>query len=78
MFVNKVKGLFIYVADRKISAYSCRFFCSACFQVHSITTDTLLLIRRPWRVCGRVDHRHLHFAHKDAPIVVQGVMTLRQ
>jgi len=53
--VKKVKALFIYIADRKDSAYSCRFFCSACFQLRSTTPDTLLLIRRPRRVYGRVE-----------------------
>jgi len=49
----KVKTLIIYIADRKASAYSCRFFCSACFELRSTTTGTLLLIRRPLRVSGR-------------------------
>jgi len=53
----KVKALFIYIADQKASAYGCRFFCSACFQLRSTTTGTLLLIRRPRRISGRVDLR---------------------
>jgi len=69
--IVKVKTLFIYIADRKASAYSCRFFCSACFQIRSTTTGTLLLeIRRPRRVSGTVDHRHLH---PRTHLVVQGV-----
>jgi hypothetical protein len=63
---------FIYIADRKALAYSCRFFCSACFQLCSTTTDTLLLIRPPRRVTGWVNHRHLH---TRTHIVVQDVMT---
>jgi len=43
--LKKVKALFIYIVDRKASAYSCRFFCSACFQLRSTTTGTLLLIQ---------------------------------
>jgi len=72
---KKVKALFIYITDRKASAHSCRFFCSACFQLRSTTTGTLLLIRHPRRVSGRVDHRHLHIRMH---LVVQGVRTLRQ
>jgi len=71
----KVKAMFIYVTDQKASAYSCSFFCSACFQLHSTTTGTLLLIRRPRRVSGIADHRHLH---KRTHLVVQGVRTLSQ
>jgi len=71
----KVKALFIYIVDRKASAYNCHFFCSACFQLCSTTTGTLLLIRRPHRVSGRVDHGHLH---TRTHLVVQGVRTLRQ
>jgi len=71
----KVKALFIYIADRKASAYSWHFFCSTCFQLSSTTTGTLLLIRRPWRVSCRVDHRHLH---TRTHLVVQGVRTLCQ
>jgi len=71
----KVKALFIYIADRKASAYSYRFFFSACFQLRSITTGTLLFIRRSRWVSGRVDHRHLH---TRTHLVVQGVRTLRQ
>jgi len=56
-------------------AYSWRFFCSACFQLCSTTTGMLLLIQRPRRVSGRVDHRHLH---TRTQLVVQGVRTLRQ
>jgi len=52
--LEKVKALFIYIADLKASAYSYRFFCSAWFQLRSTTTGTLLLIRRPRRVFGRV------------------------
>jgi len=40
----KVNFLFIYIAYRKASAYSCRFFCCACFQLRSTITGTLLLI----------------------------------
>jgi len=68
----QVKALFIYIADRKASAYSCRFFCSACFQLRT-TTGTLLLIQRPLRVSGRVVHRHT-----KTHLVVQGVGTLHQ
>lgn len=71
----KVKVIFIYIADRKATACSCRFFCSACFQLRSTTTGTLLLIRRPRRVTGWVDHRHVH---TRTQIIVQGVRTLRQ
>jgi len=53
----KVKAMFIHIEDRKASGYSYRFFCSTCFQLRSTTTGTsLLLIRRPRRVSGRVDH----------------------
>ena len=48
----KVKIIFIYIADRKGTACSCRFFSSACFQLRSTTTCTLLLIRRPRRTDG--------------------------
>ena len=51
-FLVKVKVIFIYIADWKATACSCRFFCSACFQLRSTTTGTLLLIRRPRRVTG--------------------------
>jgi len=72
----KVKA---YISIRKASAYSCRFFCSAYFQLRSTTTGTLLRIRRPQRVSvtqiTRVDHRHLH---TRTHLVVQGVRTLRQ
>ena len=70
----KVKAPFIYKADRKASVYSCRFFCSACFQLRS-TTGTLLLILRPRRVTGGVDHTRLYtMTH----IVVQDVRTRHQ
>jgi len=73
--VEEVKAMFIYIADRKATAHNSRFFCSACFQLLSTTTGTLLLIRRPQRVSGRVDHRHLH---TRTHLVVQGVRTLCQ
>jgi len=32
----KVKVLFIYIADREASEYSCHFFCSDCFQLAAL------------------------------------------
>jgi len=74
-FVKLKLKLCLYIADRKASAYSCRFFCSTCFQLRSTTTGTLQLIRRPRRVSDRVDHRYLH---TRTHLVVQSVRTLRQ
>ena len=67
--------LYMCIAYRKATAYGCRFFCFVCFQFRSTRTGTLLLIRRPRRVTGWVDHRHLH---TRTHIVAQDVRTLRQ
>ena len=45
----QLKPIYLYSGSESYS-YNCRIFCSACFQLCSTTTGTLLPIRRPPRV----------------------------
>jgi len=65
----------MYIADLKASAYSCHFFCSACFQLRSTATCMLLLIRRLGRYLVELT---IEICTQGRPIVVHGVRILRQ